>query len=99
TTYLRKPLLSLPRPWSTWTGTDGTHERGRSAVVSTSGQIVFAPHERHFAAMRFGGSGTAWMLSRHAFGATAPIRTIAALLGRAASTVSREIKRNGGQEC
>jgi IS30 family transposase len=27
------------------------------------------------------------------------IRTIAALLGRAASTVSREIKRNGGQEC
>jgi IS30 family transposase len=27
------------------------------------------------------------------------IRTIAALLGRAASTISREIKRNGGQEC
>ena len=27
------------------------------------------------------------------------IRTVAALLGRAASTVSREIKRNGGQEC
>jgi IS30 family transposase len=27
------------------------------------------------------------------------VRTIAALLGRAASTVSREIKRNGGQEC
>jgi IS30 family transposase len=27
------------------------------------------------------------------------IRTIAARLGRAASTVSREIKRNGGQEC
>ena len=27
------------------------------------------------------------------------IRAIAALLGRAASTVSREIKRNGGQEC
>src|SRR6476469_561985 len=27
------------------------------------------------------------------------IRTIAALLGRAPSTVSREIKRNGGQEC
>jgi IS30 family transposase len=27
------------------------------------------------------------------------IRTVAALLGRAPSTVSREIKRNGGQEC
>jgi phytoene dehydrogenase-like protein len=27
------------------------------------------------------------------------IRAIAALLGRAASTVSREIRRNGGQEC
>jgi IS30 family transposase len=27
------------------------------------------------------------------------IRTIAVLLGRAASTVSREIRRNGGQEC
>src|SRR6188768_480489 len=27
------------------------------------------------------------------------IRTVAALLGRAASTISREIKRNGGQEC
>ena len=73
---------------------DRTHGSLRGILAASGG---IRPAERHRAEVALT-LGEREEISR-AVVAGRSIRTIAALLGRAASTVSREIKRNGGQEC